>query len=360
MKILKSVKNFSVTFRRMQRTRANENAWQRAQSQNTTKWSWLTSSLLTVTPKSVWIFMPTQAVATHCLLQAVVTLVTRTQGLKVILLKDIGNEGASVCSQEKNKEEQQCNAGQGKAVWCRAMKQKSRAVKENITSGQSGDCLVYLGLLIYSTYGSVHRLWFVHCTSLIIDGIIAYCPIGWHALWESVKQLWESSKMSGPILECNLSTVGDPVSNQEWAKDSFLIRAWVECISPTPYMDISFIHIWLHLMVSTLLIGWYPYSHWVNGCMPRRLGSYRVPPFGAPSLGFWEYGELPLWLLRFITWATTQSQSTIISYSTCLHLYCMFHIWCFWFLQPVERVPCIQQAAWSDRCRFAVWKNAGG
>ena len=32
--------------------------------------------------------------------------------------------------------------GKGRAVRC-------RAVKENITSGQSGDCLVYLGLLIY-------------------------------------------------------------------------------------------------------------------------------------------------------------------------------------------------------------------
>jgi hypothetical protein len=39
--------------------------------------------------------------------------------------------------------------GKGRAVRCRAMKQEGRAVKENITSGQSGDCLVYLGLLIY-------------------------------------------------------------------------------------------------------------------------------------------------------------------------------------------------------------------
>ena len=38
--------------------------------------------------------------------------------------------------------------GKGRAVRCRVMKQECRAVKENITSGQSGDCLVYLGLLM--------------------------------------------------------------------------------------------------------------------------------------------------------------------------------------------------------------------
>ena len=39
--------------------------------------------------------------------------------------------------------------GKGRAVRCKAVRQEGRAVKENITSGQSGDCLVYLGLLIY-------------------------------------------------------------------------------------------------------------------------------------------------------------------------------------------------------------------
>ena len=39
--------------------------------------------------------------------------------------------------------------GKGRAVRCRAVRQEGRAVKENITSGQSGDCLVYLALLIY-------------------------------------------------------------------------------------------------------------------------------------------------------------------------------------------------------------------
>ena len=39
--------------------------------------------------------------------------------------------------------------GKGRAVRCRAMIQGGRAVKENITSGQSGDCLIYSGLLIY-------------------------------------------------------------------------------------------------------------------------------------------------------------------------------------------------------------------
>ena len=35
--------------------------------------------------------------------------------------------------------------GKGRAVRCRAVRQEGRAVKENITSGQSGDCLVYFG-----------------------------------------------------------------------------------------------------------------------------------------------------------------------------------------------------------------------
>ena len=37
-----------------------------------------------------------ESVATHCLLQAVVALVTRTRGLKAILLEDGGDEGARV------------------------------------------------------------------------------------------------------------------------------------------------------------------------------------------------------------------------------------------------------------------------
>ena len=40
------------------------------------------------------------SVATHCLLEAVVALVTRTWGLKAILLEDGGDEGARVCSEE--------------------------------------------------------------------------------------------------------------------------------------------------------------------------------------------------------------------------------------------------------------------
>ena len=52
--------------------------------------------------------------------------------------------------------------GKGKAVQCRAVIQEGRAVKEDITSGQSGDCLVYSGLLIYM--GSAHGPWSVHRT----------------------------------------------------------------------------------------------------------------------------------------------------------------------------------------------------
>ena len=49
----------------------------------------------------------------------------------------------------KSKKSDNAMLGKGRAVWCRAVRQEGRAVKENITSGQSGDCLVYLGLLIY-------------------------------------------------------------------------------------------------------------------------------------------------------------------------------------------------------------------
>ena len=43
-------------------------------------------------------------VATHCLLWAVVALIAKTQGLKVILKDDISEEGASMCGQEEDNE----------------------------------------------------------------------------------------------------------------------------------------------------------------------------------------------------------------------------------------------------------------
>ena len=54
-------------------------------------------------------------VTTHCLFEAVVALETRTRGLKAILLKDRGEEGARVCSKEKEQDKRQCNAGQGQS-----------------------------------------------------------------------------------------------------------------------------------------------------------------------------------------------------------------------------------------------------
>ena len=52
-------------------------------------------------------------------------------------------------ARSNNKMSDNAMLGKGRAVLCRAVKTRGRAVKENITSGQSGDCLVYLGLLIY-------------------------------------------------------------------------------------------------------------------------------------------------------------------------------------------------------------------
>ena len=71
------------------------------------------------------------------------------------------------------------------------------------------------------TYKSAHRPWSVRDTWPIINGTIFYCPIGCHASWESMKQLWESSEMSGPIAGPKLLTVGIIVPNKEWARALF-------------------------------------------------------------------------------------------------------------------------------------------
>ena len=52
-------------------------------------------------------------------------------------------------TRRSNKMSDNAMLGKGKAVQGRAVRQEGRAVKENITSGQSGDCLIYSGLLIY-------------------------------------------------------------------------------------------------------------------------------------------------------------------------------------------------------------------
>ena len=55
-----------------------------------------------------------------------------------------------VCAaRSKSKRSDNAMLDKGRAVRCRSKIQEDRAVKENITSGQSGDCLVYLGWLIY-------------------------------------------------------------------------------------------------------------------------------------------------------------------------------------------------------------------
>ena len=53
------------------------------------------------------------------------------------------------CAARSNKRSDNAMLDKGRAVQCRAVIQRGRAVKENIISGQSGDCLVYLGWLIY-------------------------------------------------------------------------------------------------------------------------------------------------------------------------------------------------------------------
>ena len=39
-------------------------------------------------------------------------------------------------------------------------------------------------------------------------------------------------------LDMNYQPWEIPILNQEWARDPFLIRAWVKCTSPAPFMDI--------------------------------------------------------------------------------------------------------------------------
>ena len=85
--------------------------------------------------------------------------------------------------------------------------------------------VLYIWVCLY-TYRFAHGPWSVRCTSLIIDGVIAYHPMGWHALWESMEWPWESSEMSGPIGGLELPAAGITVPNTEWVWFSFLIRLY--------------------------------------------------------------------------------------------------------------------------------------
>ena len=62
-----------------------------------------------------------------------------------------------------------------------------------------------------------------------------------------------------------------------------------------------FIHIGLYLMDPVLLIGRYPYSHWVLGVRPGGIESYRLLPYlGALPCDCGRLEGSP-WLLRFVT-----------------------------------------------------------
>ena len=54
-------------------------------------------------------------------------------------------------------------------------------------------------------------------------------------------------------------------------------------------------------MDPVLLIGRYPYSHWVLGARPGGIESYRLlPQLGVPPCDRGNLGGSP-WLLRFVT-----------------------------------------------------------
>ena len=54
-------------------------------------------------------------------------------------------------------------------------------------------------------------------------------------------------------------------------------------------------------MDPVLLIGRYPYSHWVLGMRPGGIESYRLLPNWALSLVTMGVWRVPPWLLRFVT-----------------------------------------------------------
>ena len=77
--------------------------------------------------------------------------------------------------------------GKGRAIQCRAVIQGGRAVKENITSGQFGDCLVYSGLLIYIEVCTRTMVRAPYIVNYTVDGTIFNRPIRCCALWESME-----------------------------------------------------------------------------------------------------------------------------------------------------------------------------
>ena len=83
----------------------------------------------------------------------------------------------------------------------------------------------YIWVGLY-TYSFAHGPWSVCCISLIINGAIAYHPIGCRASWESVERLWESPEMSGPVGGLELLTAGTIIPNKEWDRSFFLIRLY--------------------------------------------------------------------------------------------------------------------------------------
>ena len=83
----------------------------------------------------------------------------------------------------------------------------------------------YIWIGLY-TYRYAHGPWSVRSTSLIIDGIIAYHPIGCRASWESVERPWESPEMSGPVRGLGLLTMGNIIPNKEWDRSPFLTRLY--------------------------------------------------------------------------------------------------------------------------------------
>ena len=92
-------------------------------------------------------------------------------------------------------------------------------MKENITSGQSGDCLVYLGRLIY--------IWF--CARTMVCALYITNHKWRHRL---------SSNRMPYLVRVRGATVGVIVPNKEWDRSSFLIRLYgFVPLHPLLFMD---------------------------------------------------------------------------------------------------------------------------
>ena len=115
----------------------------------------------------------------------------------------------------------------------------------------------------------------MRCISLIIDGAIAYHPIGCHAPWESVERPWELPEMSGPVGGLALLTMGTIVPNKEWDQSSFLIRLY-------GFVPLHPLLLWMLVYPYRVIFDGSRSSDWLIAVQP--LGVGRAPRGYGPGI----------------------------------------------------------------------------